>query len=489
MVEGQAFDNEIVRRDINEVVEAYSPLGLLFDPTGRSPDTLQVTAQPVFRLEPGKLELRYQINEGRPYRVGDILVRGNGRTLDKVAIRELRLAPGDLYDSAKIETARRRLQSLPAFDTATITPLGDGPDERDLLIDIEEGQTGFLNFGVGVNSNGGFGGNITYTQRNFDAFDFPSRPGEIFTGDAFVGAGQTFRASFEPGSEATNASVRFVEPYLFDQPYVLTLEGYVRDRQRLEYDIRRGGGRVSIGKFLDEDRIYSLSGTFRAENVQIMDIRDKEIRSQQILDAEGDTFLTSLGVTFKRDTRDNPFIPSSGSEFEASWESFGALGGDDTFQRFIGTYSVFYTLSEDLRDRKVVLSFVGDAGFIAGDAPIYERFYEGGIGSLRGFAFRGVTVRDGPDDDRVGGEFTLTGTAQVGFPLYQEQLRGVTFLDVGTVLDSPGLEDIRVSAGAGIRWAIPLFGEIPVAIDFAFPLAAEDEDSEQVVSFSLGVAQ
>ena len=488
LTEGEPFDNEVVRRDIDRVVEAYSPLGLLYDPTGQSPDTLQVNAVPVFRLEPGSIELRYRINEGRPYRVGEILVRGNSRTQDKVALRELRVAPGDLYDSAELRDAANRLRSVAAFDDVTITPIGDDPDVRDLLVEVQEAQTGFLTFGIGVNSNGGFGGNITYTQRNFDLLDFPERPGELFTGDAFAGAGQTFRASFEPGNEATNGSILFNEPFLLDQPYSLTAEAYVRDRGRLDYDIRRAGGRLSLGRFLDEERVYSVSVTARAEDIKIFDIRDEEVRSFQILDAEGHTTLTSLGLTAQRDTRDNRFVPSAGSQIELSWESFGALGGNDTFQRFIATHQVYYTLATDLRDRRVVLEFANDAGFIAGDAPFYERFYEGGIGSIRGFAFRGVTVRDGPAEDRVGGEFTFTGHVQLGFPLVSEQLRGVAFFDYGTVQEEFDLGDLRTAAGVGVRWAIPIFGEVPVAIDFGFPITSQDEDDTQILSFSLGIA-
>ena len=491
MTEGVAYDQTVVQRDVRRMVGLYSPLGLLYDPQSRSPDYLRIDAAPVFRLEPGKLELRYQINEGNEYRVGDILVRGNAQTQDKVALRELRLAPGDVYDSDKLLVAQDRLRGLAAFDAVSITPIGDDPDSRDLVVDVTEGQTGFLSFGAGIDSNGGLGGNITFVQRNFDASDLPDSFGEFAQGKAFVGAGQTFRASFEPGNESTNASVLLTEPYLFDQPYSLTLEAYVRDRRRLEFGIRRSGGRVTLGRFLDDERIWSLSGTLRVEDVQVDDIVDEELRSFQILAAEGSTTLASVGAQLRRSTVNNRFLPTGGSVGVIGWEGFGLLGiGADEFEfhRFIGTYDVYYSLSEDLRDRPTTLRFGLDAGYIVDEAPVFEKFYEGGIGSIRGFAFRGVTVRDGPADDRVGGDFTFTGTAEVGFPISGDNLRGVVFTDFGSVTDDFfDVSPWRQSVGAGVRVNLPVFGQAPLAVDFAVPLVEGDEDDRRLISFNLGI--
>ena len=94
----------------------------------------------------------------------------------------------------------------------------------------------------------------------------------------------------------------------------------------------------------------------------------------------------------------------------------------------------YKTLSEDLLDRKTILRVYGDLGYIFGaDDPFFERFYGGGIGSLRGFAFRGVSPRSGPANDRVGGDFSATGTVEVSYPLAGEILRGVVFSDFGEV--------------------------------------------------------
>ena len=95
-----------------------------------------------------------------------------------------------------------------------------------------------------------------------------------------------------------------------------------------------------------------------------------------------------------------------------------------TFTKFSLSHDQYFTLHEDLLDRKTILALHGDIGYMTSAAPFYERFYGGGIGSIRGFAFRGVQPAAGPDDDVIGGDFAITGSAEVSFPLYSEELQG-----------------------------------------------------------------
>jgi len=223
--------------------------------------------------------------------------------------------------------------------------------------------------------------------------------------------------------------------------------------------------------------------------VDITHIVDKPIRAFEILDAEGTHALTSVSFTARRDTTTGGTLPSKGTVTQGMWESVGALGGDYTFQRFEVSHDEYYTLAEDLTDRKTILSLHGTAGYEWGSAPFFERFYGGGINSIRGFAFRGVSPRSGPDDDRVGGKFSLTGTAEVSFPLVEDFLRGVTFVDAGDVESDMEIGTIRTSVGAGLRITLPILGQIPIAIDAAIPVTKNGQDDTQIISFSLGLFQ
>lgn len=483
--EGEPFDAERVRRDVRELVRKYSPLGFIFDEQSNDPDYLRITPRTVFAMEPGEVELVFDIAEGKPFRVGEILPRGNSRTQDKVVLRELKLAPGDVYHSGAVQDAADRLRSSPYFSSASITPVGTADGVRDLVVEVAEGQTAFFQVGAGINSNGGLGGNLTFTQRNFDIANWPDSWDDLVEGRALVGAGQSFRASLEPGTEVSNASIQWVEPWLFDQPYSLLVEGYLRTRNYDEYDQRSLGGRVSVTRRFRD--VWSTTLSLRSEVVEIRGIDDPAARSLQILAERGDHPMSSITASIRRNTVNRGIVAHSGSNLGFSWESVGLVFGDYQFQRLILSYDKYFTLGEDLLERRTVLALRTSAGYIFDDAPFFERFYGGGLGSVRGFSFRGISPRDGPQDDAVGGNFLLLASAEVSFPLYAETLRGVVFVDTGTVESDVQINTMRVAAGGGIRMVIPFLGQVPIAIDFAWPLIEDDKDETQVVSFSLGI--
>ena len=487
LVEGRPYDASLLQRDIREIVRAYSPFGFINHPGSNDPDYLRVDAKPLFRREEGKIELVYTVREGKPFNVGRIIVKGNSRSQEKLVLREMRIAPGELYNSGEVQDATDRIRDKPYFDQAAVTPIGSDPNYRDLLVEVTESKTASFNIGAGVNSNGGVGGNITYQQRNFDLFNWPTSPRDIFSDRAFVGAGQDLRISLEPGTEQSNASVRFTEPWLFDQPYSFTGEAYYRDRQREDYDDSRQGGRITFGKRFDYT--WSASLSLRGENVEIDDIEDDELRAVEILEEEGNNTLTALGVAVRRDTVNPGFLPHRGSVFTAGVDGYGLLGGDYHFQRFTLGYDTYYTLSEDLTDRKTVLGLHANLGYITGESVFFERFYGGGLGSVRGFRFRGISPRSGIEDDPVGGDFLATASAEVNFPIMGESLRGVVFADVGTVEEDFDLGTIRASVGPGIRLVLPFLGQAPIAVDFGIPILKDGEDETQVISFSFGFTQ
>ena len=94
-----------------------------------------------------------------------------------------------------------------------------------------------------------------------------------------------------------------------------------------------------------------------------------------------------------------------------------------------------------------------------GDAPFFERFYLGGIGSVRGFRYRGISPRSGIGEDPIGGDFMAAGSAELNFPLAGDLLRGVTFFDAGTVNRELEVGTIRTSVGFGFRLTLPFFGQ------------------------------
>jgi len=169
-----------------------------------------------------------------------------------------------------------------------------------------------------------------------------------------------------------------------------------------------------------------------------------------------------------------------------SVEQAGALGGSYTFTKFVVDARRYWTVTRDVLDRKSVLAVRGRMGFIGGDVPIFERFFAGGHGSIRGFEFRGVGPKVG--DTYLGGDFLALASAEYSFPIFEKILTGVLFLDTGTVEETITLTTWRAAVGFGVRFTVPFFGPVPFALDFGFPIAKDSDDEDEFFSFSIGTS-
>jgi outer membrane protein assembly factor BamA len=220
--------------------------------------------------------------------------------------------------------------------------------------------------------------------------------------------------------------------------------------------------------------------------VEISDLRI--LASNQIRDVKGNSFVTSVKGTVVRDTTDSRLIPTEGYRVSVGWEQVGALGGDFDFGKPTVSAAWYKTVRTDVFDRKSVFATRIDMGYIVGDAPVFERYYGGGFGSIRGFDFHGVTPRAGIFEDRVGGKFILLTGAEYSVPIYAKNIRGVTFLDMGTVEEEFEVTSWRVAVGFGLRVHIDFFGPVPIVLDFGWPLAKDDDDDTRVFNFSFGAS-
>lgn len=471
------LDAETLKRDREKILREYGKLGYIY---------ATVTTSQVFADQPGFVHLTMQIVEDQPYNVGRIVIRGNRYTKDRVIRRELRILPESRYDVEAVKKSEQRLVETQLFNTATISPQGDGPGVRDALVTVEEADTTRILFGVGVTSNSGVVGTISIENRNFDLFDTPRTAKEYFKGRSFRGAGQTLRFQLEPGTEFTRGRLEFREPYLFDKPIGFGTAIYGFERGRDEYNERRLGANVSFDKRFEEGPLEGWAGeiALRVENINI-DQTDF-FTAPEILEDRGSNLLTTVKGTLLRDKTDSRWLPSTGDRLKLSVEQAGVLGGDHTFTRVIGQYDRYWTTKTDSFGRKHIVQVGATAGQIFGDAPVFESFYAGGIGSVRGFAFRGISPRSGIRDDRIGGDFMLLANAQYSFPITGDNIRGVTFLDMGTVEEEFGLTSWRASVGFGLRVYVKYFGPVPLSFDFGVPIASDDNDDEQVFSFAFG---
>ncbi|HEX4052964.1 MAG TPA: POTRA domain-containing protein [Tepidisphaeraceae bacterium] len=491
-VEGVPYNKDGIDRDVREMVKAYSRAGgyIYEEQPGiePSPDYLRIDPQPYYEKEPGKVRLVYEISEGKQFRQGRILIKGNSKTQDKVILRELHMRPGQRYDSSEIQDAEDRLRGLPEFSSVSITPVGDDPNVRDLLVDVTEQRTAQISAGIGINSDGGFGGQLGYEQQNFDVTNFPTSWGEAFSDRAFTGAGQDFTARFDPGTQETDATISFFEPYLFDQPYTFGSSLYYEMFVRPIYNDDRAGGNIQFGKRFTY--VYSASVILGAADVDIKNLAlPLSSNAPEINAGAGHHTLTTVTAKFQRDTTNHGPTTYEGTDASISFTDAGAMGGTVDYDRIQGTWSAYQQVNEDLLGRRSVIDVHIEAGDDPRKAPFYERFYGGGIGTIRGFEYWGVSPRSGPADDAVGADFFTTGGVEYGFPLAEDFLRGVLFVDVGDYEPNMHFGVIRTSVGFGFRLVLPFLGKQPLALDFGFPITQSPQDNTQVLSFSFGFSR
>jgi len=493
---GSVAEGEKIEALLRRIEDKYGREGYIYR---------DVKVETLYTDVPGVVDLNFTITEGTPFVVGRVIIRGNPTIQDRVIRRQLRIYPDQTYDTVLVRQSIERLRGIRILKDVRITPTGNEPGVRDILVEVVEGQSGKFMVGAGISSNSGLVGQISIEQQNFDIFNPPRSMGELLSGQGWKGAGQYFQIMLAPGTEYQQYRLRFEEPYLFDSSYSFSNDVYFFTRSRESWDERRIGDVMTIGRRIGD--VWGISLALRAEEVSIRRVQDADRdgisrgpyylggsgpfndSAQEVLDAKGSHFLTSIKPAVVRDTTDSRILPSEGSRIAVSWEQYGALGGDLNFAKIVLRFDKYFTLHEDLFDRKTTLAFRNEVGFnVFGDSAFYERFYAGGTGSLRGFKFRGVGPRSGPLKDPVGGDFSWVSTAEVNFPIWEKVLRGVVFVDVGTVESDITIRNIRTDIGFGARITVPLFGSpFPLAVDFAVPVTKGPKDETQLVSFSLGV--
>jgi outer membrane protein insertion porin family len=441
-----------------------------------------------------QVDLLLEIRQGPRYKTGLIVTAGNDITRKRVIMRNIELKPGRPLDSTAIEASRNRLRQLNIFAPGSVKitpqpPDPDNPEYRDILVEVDETNTGQFTFGGAVSSDAGVTGRIAVVQRNFDLMDWPETPGEMTSGRAWRGGGQTFRAELLPGDRIETYSISLTEPHLGDTNYSGTVQMFYRSRDFDEFDELRFGTRMSLGRRFGTRWAGAIN--LRLESVDLSAVAPD--RPNDIFAVADQNGLSGLGVTLTRTSIDDRFRPTRGSTTSFSIEQIGALGGDFNFTKFTADHTVFIPIFEDYLSRRTVLSFKTKIGYIPqgrSDTPAYERFYLGGS-KFRGFQFRtvspkGVRHDNGlPSPDSVGGNYMFFAGAEIQHPIFEEMFSIVGFIDTGTVTFDPGFDDYRVSVGFGFRFSIPQLSPAPLAFDFGIPVLKGPGDEKRLFTFSI----
>lgn len=476
-----------------EVAAACRRIGFLLGERARP--FARVEAQRGAADAAGATPLEFRVQEGPEAVVGpQVRIRGNAMTRDRIIRRELEIFPGDLYDSRKVRATERNLRRLGLFEAVSIEEVrGEEPGVVDLEIEVKEVETTAGIFaGLMVDQEGSIGGHVTFTERNFDWQNPPGSLEDILYGGAWRGGAQNLSVSTFAAEDTQRVRLDFENPWIWDTPerYNFGFGGFFMNRDYFDYHERRSGGDVRIGRRLF---IPGLRGYFRyrLQNVYVDGV-EEDMPEIFHLD-EGWNLYSSGRVGLSFDTLDQRWVPSRGLLLEAGEEVFGGpFGGDHDLNQTSLEGNAYLTIFRTWDQPHVLhLRARGDLATPYGRndyVPLSERYFAGGVGSVRGFDPRSISPLE--DDERVGGDFRLTETAEYVWPLpgVGETLRGVFFFDAGAVWPDEGdfeWHDQRRSYGAGLHIKPPaMLGPMPIKLYFCFPVNPSPDDRTRLFDLS-----
>lgn len=481
---GDVYSVDKLDRSTTAITNALGSMGFV---------NAQVTRRERRDLEKPLVDIVLFIAQGGEFKTGEIIIQGNEFTQQKVARREIELKPDRPLDTVAMENSKRRLQNTNVFDSQRLRltpqrPSEEEPEHRDVLVEVAETNTGEFNIGAAVSSDGGILGRISVTQRNFDVADPPDTFGELLSGRAFRGGGQTFNVQALPGDRVQQYGISLSEPYLLDTQYSGSAAFAYNQRVYDEYDEQRFGPRFSLGRRFGT-RWYATMPV-RFERVTLYNLpADAPIDTVR---SSGTSNAHAVGLTLTRSTFDRPLQPTKGTKIDLGVEQ---VFGTNSYNILKAEHQLYIPLREDYLGRTTTLALRTRINYIPqnkDNVPVYDRFYLGGA-DLRGFGYRTVSPRSvradngQPSPDPVGGTWLFSFSPEVKIPVFDEILSIVFFIDSGTVLYKPGLSDYRVAVGTGLRVNIPQLSGAPLAFDFGFPVRKEETDRERIFTFSVDV--
>ncbi len=465
----KAFDNETIKKKIklspdsifqkNMLEKDIFAISTLYSENGYALISVTPDLTPDDKNRTVKVTLN--IEEGDKYTIGRIEVSGNTKTRDKVIRREVRLDEGDTYDSSKLRRSYERINNLNFFETVEMVPKPKYKEKAmDLEVKVKERPTGFLSIGGGYSSVDKFIGMVDLTQGNL------------------FGKGQYIKLKAELGGRSSFYEFSFRDPWFYDKPISFSAGIYRTTREYIDYDKKAFGAYIGFGKDLSE--YWRADITYNFERATVFNIDDEA--SSVVKDQEGTLTTSSISTTFVRDSRDNFLDPSRGSRNSLSL-TFAGLGGTNAFVKTLIDSGWYFPIG----DTTIMLR--GRFGYAKGifnkKLPLYERFYVGGIHTIRGLGFGEAGPRDELTGDPIGGTEELIFNTEYIFPILPEmKLKGLVFFDTGNSYeDFKDFGSLRYTAGVGFRWISPIG---PVRLEWGYNLDKKHNESSNKFEFAFG---
>ncbi|RUV90855.1 outer membrane protein assembly factor [Mesorhizobium sp. M1A.F.Ca.IN.022.07.1.1] len=384
---------------------------------------------------------------------GDTTVEGTEKVDRDFTEYMTDLKRGQQYSPQEIDDARDRLLGLEVFNSVTIKE-GESLDAQgNIPIDVQVSERKPRFFGVGgtFSNTEGLGLEGYWGHRNLFGQAEKLRIDGSISG---IGSNSISALNYNAG-------------IMFEKPGVLgpTSKFFTGVKTVLEhpdaYDHFSVKGDVGVS--YDLDKRQRVSAEFDLDYSRITDAFGKH------------TYLiASIPLQYVYDSRDNKLNPTRGFRALAYAEpSYDILNGA-TFLKLKGEGSAYQSLDTASR---FVLAERATLGSIVGtrlqNVPADRRFYSGGGGSVRGYAYQGIGPKD-IDGQPIGGLSLFETSVEMRMAV-TDTIGIVPFVDAGTVSTKsfPDFSDVKVGAGVGLRYLTP-FG--PLRIDAAVPLNRDPGD-------------
>jgi outer membrane protein insertion porin family len=471
---GAIFNRSMLRNDVFTLTDLYADKGFAF-----------ANATPQTRINPENhtIDITFDMEKGELVHIDRINISGNTKTRDKVVRRELRLEEGELYSSSALKRSKQNLMNTGFFEEANlVTAKGHSADQLDLNVEVKEKPTGTFSVGAGYSSLDGIIGQGSIQQANF------------------LGLGLKATAAASFGSKSQTYNLGLTDPYFMDSKWTVGGDVYRTERQYLDYTRRATGFDLKAGYSLSDS--LSTFWLYKFEDKQIRDESQgllQNILHGAILQPDPDSTTSAVSASLTSNTTDYRPDPTSGMIDTVSVE-FAGLGGTNRYLRYLTEHTLFLPVGWG-----TVASLRGSLGYIqriGKDIPIDEKFYLGGISSLRGYTGRTVcpvlstphTAQDGlgvGDTNNnvvyLGGNMQAVVNMEYTFPLLKDAgLKGVVFFDTGNAANTLGKTfDFLSSYGAGVRWFSPIG---PLRLEYGIPLnpRKDIDKSSGRLEFSIG---
>ncbi len=442
--DGEYFNLETMQEDIKILTDFYSDYGYAFADIG-------VETTPRNDADGAFVDVTYTLNPKERVYIRRVEVEGNTKTRDNVILRELRLADGQPFSGWALRRSVERLDKLRYFDEVNpqLVPTGN-PGEVDLKVGVKEGNTGSINVGFGYST--------------YDKFGIA---GGISEANLF---GQGYYLGLQGYTSTKETSVRatFINPRLYNSNLGLSFQLYAVEEEWTDFDKNTVGGRVNFMYPLGE--YTTLNWGYRLDRYTLSNI--EPWATSIIRDYEGTNWASVASVGIGRDSTNSPTFPSRGTREGITLEyGGGGLGGDDNFFKVTGEYGFFYGLV----DNHVIHAKVSAGAVFRNtddSVPVFERFFLGGMNSLRGYSDDDVSPRDPRTGEHIGGDRMGYATLEYIWAFKPDAgLALVPFYDVGFNSDSAReslFNKIYQSVGLELRWRSPM-GDLRFA--YGWPLS------------------